>query len=76
MALNIYSSRGDARIMSLIETIDLQYVKEVADFATAARPGFGDLHSGSARYLMRSLARKLGRGIAHPASLRELSRLS
>jgi hypothetical protein len=40
--------------MSLIETIDLRYVKEAAHFATADRPGFGDLHSGLARYLMRS----------------------
>jgi hypothetical protein len=40
--------------MSLIETIDLRYVKEGAHFATADRPGFGDLHSGLARYLMRS----------------------
>ncbi len=47
--------------MSLIETIDLRYVKEVADFAGGIRQGLGDLHSGLARYLMRSGATRLAR---------------
>ena len=36
MTLNICCSRGEARIMSLIETIDLRYVKEEADFGTGS----------------------------------------
>jgi hypothetical protein len=61
LPLNICSSREDARIMSLIETIGLCYVKEVADFGTAVWLGFGDLHSGSTRYLIRRAARRRGR---------------
>jgi hypothetical protein len=34
MTLNICCTRGEAQIMSLIETIDLRYVKEETDFGT------------------------------------------
>ena len=61
MALNICSGCSYARILSLIETIDLRYVKEVPFWAAEVRLGFGDLHSGSARYLMPGLEGRHGR---------------
>jgi hypothetical protein len=49
MTLNICCSRGEAQIMSLIETIDLCYVKEETDFGTGPARNAG-LHSRVARY--------------------------
>ena len=40
MALNIYHSHAFGSIMSLIETIDLRYVKEVSGCRTRGRRGF------------------------------------
>src|SRR5262249_27868398 len=58
MALNICRLHAIGSIMSLIETNDLLYVKEVSGPRTTPRRRFADLHSGRPRYLMRPGARK------------------